>query len=105
MFKSSARPSRRKQQDRSEIPVSFLPDGNKPARIAYICALLGLIPGVGLILGWPALIFGTLGMRFARRDEHQRGLGHSRVSQIAGLAEILFQSLGAFLLASGLGWI
>jgi hypothetical protein len=88
-------PARRRKDDRSEVPVSFLPTGNPYARWAYLCAVIGLVPGLGLVFGPPAVLLGILGRRAALRDEQQRGLGHAFVSRLAGSVEF----------ASGLaGW-
>jgi hypothetical protein len=86
---AAAVPVRRRKNDRSEVPVSFLPDGNPNARRAYVCVLLGLIPGLGLLFGPPAMILGTIGRRTALRDEFRRGLGHAYVSRLLGAIEFI----------------
>ncbi|HJZ89678.1 MAG TPA: hypothetical protein VKE40_02325 [Gemmataceae bacterium] len=92
-------PPRRRQNDRSEIPVSFLPEGNPAARRGYLFAIIGLIPGLGLVCGLPALVFGILGGRAARRDEFQRGMGHSYFSRLAGTVELVCNAAGFAMLA------
>lgn len=84
---ATVEPARRRKNDRSELPVSFLPDGNPHARRAYQCVILGLIPGLGLVFGPPAVLFGILGRRAALRDEFRRGLGHAWVSRLLGAIE------------------
>src|SRR3954469_23239932 len=96
---ASAEPARRRKNDRSEVPVSFLPDGNLNARRAYLCAVLGLIPGFGLVLGLPAVVFGILGRRTALRDEFRRGLGHAYVSRLLGSVEFVCNGAGLACLA------
>jgi hypothetical protein len=91
---ASAEPARRRKNDRSEIPVSFLPEGNANARRAYVCALIGLLPGLGLIFGLPAVVFGILGRRTALRDEFKRGLGHAFVSRLMGFVEFVCNAAG-----------
>jgi hypothetical protein len=91
---ATAEPARRRKNDRSEIPVSFLPDGNSNARRAYLCAVIGLIPGLGLLFGPPAVIFGIIGRQTARRDEFRRGLGHAYVSRLLGLVEFVCGAAG-----------
>src|SRR5947199_6042948 len=91
---ATAEPARRRKNDRSEIPVSFLPDGNPNARRAYLCAILGLVPGLGLFFGPPAIAFGLLGRRAARRDEFHRGLGHAWVSRVLGAVEFACNAAG-----------
>jgi hypothetical protein len=91
---ATVEPVRRRKNDRSEIPVSFLPDGNPYARRAYLCVLIGLIPGLGLLFGPPAIFFGIIGRRTALRDEFQRGLGHAYVSRLLGAIEFLCNAAG-----------
>jgi hypothetical protein len=79
--------------------MSFLPLGNPPARIGYACAWLGLVPGLGLLFGGPALVFGLLGRRHAKRDAEGRGRGHAFVCQLAGIVEILSNTAGWLVLA------
>lgn len=97
---SGPKPGRRRANDRSEIPVSFLPAGNRAAKWAYICAWLGLIPGVGVVTGWPAMLLGWAGRRAAHNDEHKRGLGHAVVSMALGGIEVVSQGAGWWLLVS-----
>jgi hypothetical protein len=98
-------PTARRKNDRSEIPVSFLPEGNPTARKAYLCAVIGLIPGFGLLLGPLAIFLGILGRRDALRDEHHRGLGHAYVSRLLGGVELVCNLAGALCLATSAGWL
>jgi hypothetical protein len=98
------RPKRR-ASDRSEIPVSFLPEGNPNARRAYLCAIIGLCPVLGLLMGPFALFWGYLGWRAGRNELEGRGVGHSFVSMILGALEIILNALGITLIAIGLEWI
>jgi hypothetical protein len=100
---ATAPPARRRKNDRSEVPVSFLPEGNPNARRAYLCTVVGLIPGLGLLLGPPAIVFGTLGRRTALRDEFRRGLGHAYVSRVLGAVEFIFGAAGWACLARVIG--
>lgn len=98
-------PRRGRKRDRSEIPIGFLPVGNPRARTAYRCALIGLIPIVGLILGPPAVVYGRLGYRDAKAGLEGKGLGHSFISMVLGGMETVANGLGLPLLAHGLGWL
>ena len=91
-----AKPRRRRSrsEDKSEQPVTFLPVGNPQARRAYLCAVIGLIPGFGLLLGLPALLFGWLGYRAGKADPAHRGMGHAFVSIVLGILEIIVNSAG-----------
>lgn len=95
-----AREPRRRKHDKSEIAVSFLPVGNPAAKWAYLSAIIGLIPGIGVVMGLPAFILGVIGGRAAKRDEQKRGMGHARLSRLLGLLEILSNAAGWALLAS-----
>jgi hypothetical protein len=101
---ATAEPARRRKNDRSEIPVSFLPDGNPNARRAYLCAVLGLIPGLGIIFGPPAMIFGLVGRRAALRDEFRRGLGHAYISRLLGVVEVACAAAGWACVGMAAGW-
>jgi hypothetical protein len=101
---ATAEPARRRKNDRSEVPVSFLPDGNPHARRAYLCAVVGLVPGLGLVLGPLAVVFGVLGHRAALRDEFRRGLGHAYVSRLMGAVEFVFGVAGWLSLVKAVGW-
>jgi hypothetical protein len=98
-------PIARRKNDRSEIPVSFLPEGNPTARNAYLCAVIGLIPGFGLLFGPPAIFLGILGRRHALRDENLRGKGHAFVSCLVGGVELVCNLAGALCLATSAGWL
>jgi hypothetical protein len=97
-------PARRRKNDRSEVPVSFLPEGNQTARRAYLCALAGLVPGLGLLFGPPAVVLGVLGARAARRDEQGRGLGHAWASCALGEVEFVCGAVGWLCLVQALGF-
>ena len=97
--------ARRRKNDRSEVPVSFLPDGNPNARRAYLCAIVGLVPGLGVLFGPAAVFFGFLGRRTALRDEYQRGLGHAWISRALGSFEFVCGAAGWAFLARAAGWL
>jgi hypothetical protein len=95
----------RKRVDRSETPVTFLPEGNPNARTAYICAMVGLIPGLGLVLGPPAVIYGRRGYAAAKKELEGKGIAHSWISILLGGLETVLSVAGLFLIGWGLGWI
>jgi hypothetical protein len=96
--------TRRRRNDRSEIPVSFLPEGNPAARWAYLLVLIGLLPGPGVACGPAAAILGTIGRRVALSDEERRGLGHAYVSRVLGSIEFICGIAGFICLAKAIGW-
>jgi len=97
-------PRRKKKNDRAEIPLSFLPQGNPPARWAYIFALVGLVPVVGLAAGLLAIVFGFLGLRAATRKHAGVGSGHSVVSMVLGGLEVSTNALGLFFVGRSQQW-
>lgn len=104
----SGKPSKpagnRKRADRAELPLTFLPQSNRQARIAYICALIGLIPAVGLLIGPVAAVFGWLGFRKAGQLPNKDGIGHSFVSIVLGLLEFAAAGVGLWLLGRSDDW-
>jgi hypothetical protein len=95
----------RKRLDRADMPATFLPEGNQPARNAYMCAIYGMIPAVGLVLGLLAIVYGWLGYKAARGPSNGKGLGHSVVSMILGALEVLANCVGWTLIAMHYDWI
>ena len=98
------RKRRSRSDDKSEQPVTFLPQGNPHARRAYLCAVIGLIPGCGLVLGLPAIIFGRLGYRAGKADAGQRGAGHAYVSMLLGTLELLVNGVALALFGRHWDW-
>jgi hypothetical protein len=95
----------RKRADRNEVHSTFLPQSNPRARCAYICAILGLIPIAGLLLGPFAILFGWVGYRAAKTEPASDGLGHAVVSIVLGALEFLTNGAGLVLLAIHYGWL
>jgi hypothetical protein len=95
----------RKRLDKGDMPATFLPEGNRPARNAYLCAIFGMIPGIGLFLGTMAIVYGWLGYRAARGPSLGKGMGHSVVSMILGGLEVVANGVGWSLIATHYDWI
>lgn len=91
-------PRRRRRQDKSEQPIQFLPRGNIPAAVSWFCAVVGLIPPLGAATGGIAFVAGWIGRRRSLADPERKGYSHSTVGAVLGLAEVLTQSLGLYLL-------
>ena len=100
----TSEPARRRRNDRSEAPVSFLPEGNPAARRAYLFALAGLAPGLGIICGPLATVFGIVGLRAAERDKDKRGRGHAFLSRLLGPIEFVCNAAGLACLAHALNY-
>jgi hypothetical protein len=104
--KSSEPRRNRKRSDRDQVPLSFLPLRNPRARFAYLSALVGLVPGLGLLAGPFAMVYGWLGLRAGRTESVAgNGLGHAVVSMVLGSMEMVANAVGLPLLARGLGWL
>jgi predicted Zn finger-like uncharacterized protein len=85
------RPRRRRRRRRQPDAVeTLIPYRNGRALAAYYCGVFSFIPCVGLILGPIALIFGILGLRFAKAHPTARGGGHA----IAGIVMGSLTTLG-----------
>ncbi len=95
----------KKKSNKMEMPATFLPEGNEHARRAYICAIIGMMPVVGIVLGPAGFVFGWLGYRAAHRSCGGKGLGHAVVSMILGGLETIANAVGLPLVARGLGLI
>lgn len=95
----------RKRLDKSEIPATFLPEGNARARTAYLFAIFGMIPGLGFFLGWLAILFGWLGYKAARGPSEGKGIGHSVVSMALGALEVTVNVIGWWLIGTHYEWI
>ncbi len=87
------------------MPATFLPEGNRHARTAYLCAIVGMIPALGFFLGLLAMIYGWLGLKAARGESEGKGLGHSIVSIIVGVLEVAANVVGWSLIGQHYGWI
>jgi hypothetical protein len=62
----------------------MIPTGNKPALIAYYTSLAALVPGLGIVAGIVAVIFGVRGIRLARAHPEVRGGLHAWFGVILG---------------------
>jgi hypothetical protein len=105
-FTEKAMPAKiRKRPDRHETSISFLPRSNRRARCAYICAIFGLVPILGLLFGPFAVILGLVGYRVAKNEPASDGLGHAFVSMLLGGLEFLTNTAGLLLLAIHYRWL
>ncbi|MEZ6140065.1 MAG: hypothetical protein R3B84_05790 [Zavarzinella sp.] len=67
---------------------------------SYQCALLGLIPPLGVLFGLSGLILGVFGFRWARKTKGKPGIGYSVVAMVAGFIELIFQSIGLVIIVT-----
>lgn len=100
---------RRRRGRRSEtaaqgdVPLGPKPPLNNPRAIhAYRCAVFGLIPFAGLVLGPLALRSGILGLRHVKVHPQDKGGSHAVAGIVLGLVELLTNWLGLLFLLIGL---
>jgi len=61
-----------------------IPYKNTQALAAYYCGVFALIPCVGIILGYVALVLGILGLRYAKAHPEAHGKVHAWIGVILG---------------------
>ena len=61
-----------------------VPYKNTQALAAYYCAVFALIPCVGVILGYIALVLGILGLKYAKAHPEAHGKVHAWIGVILG---------------------
>ncbi len=87
----------------AENPWGRLGEGtNRPARLAYHLGVLGMIPGLGLLLGPVAVVLGLYAARRGRNDPAFNSDPFVRTAVGLGLAEGLTNWAGLVLIILGL---
>jgi hypothetical protein len=87
--------------DKYSLIASRIPK-NRLAVLAYRCAVVGLLPGLGLLMGGVAIGLGIVGRRRFLADPELRGLGHSIAAIVLGVLELLTNGGGLVLIWIGL---
>lgn len=77
------RPRRRRRRD-ADPTGGLIPIGNGMSLAAYYCGVFSLIPGVALVLGPLAIIFGFMGLSRAKQYPEVKGKGHSIAGIVLG---------------------
>jgi hypothetical protein len=96
---------RRRRAVREDADSPFggpIEPANRSAVYAYRCAIVGLIPIVGMVLGPVALVWGWLAWRRGRTDPHFSALGPAYLAMFLGALLTLTQWAGAYLMYVGL---
>jgi hypothetical protein len=75
-------------QVKKSLVAGFIPYKNPRALIAYYCAIFGLVPVVGLILGPAAIIFGIFGATYAEAHPQTKGMYHALLAIVLGTFEL-----------------
>jgi len=103
---NAATPAKRRRRDdgRNDQSTSFLPRNNRPARLAFIGVIVGLVPMIGLIAGWWAIAFGIQGWRLYKRNPDAKGGGHALSGIVLGSIEIVCNALALIFFGIALGW-
>lgn len=86
-----------------DLAQTLIPTKNKPALFSYYFGIFGLVPIVGWILGFPALILGIQGLNKYKQNPTPGAKGHAIFGIITGILEILlFVVVGGNLLLNSL---
>src|SRR5262249_34859750 len=98
-----AKPRRRTPNfdDKYSLIASRVPQ-NRPAVLAYRCAVYGLVPGLGLLLGGAAIALGIVGRRRFYADPETRGLGHAVTGIVLGFRDLVPMGPGLPFIGLGL---
>ena len=102
--RTARRPRRRDPSDEPDSPFARRPEDAPPslALRAYRCAIYGLIPFAGLLLGPVAVVLALRAWREARRDPVGRGNTYVIIALTLGLAVLLCNAAGVALMVMGL---
>jgi len=96
--------SRRRGRGDSAPAVCWATDAeNRLALAGYRCAIVGLVPFVGLVLGPVALVLGMLGRRRAKADPDTKGIGPATAAIVLGTLITLTNWLGLVCILVGSG--
>jgi len=79
-----------------------VPIANWPAKFAWLAAMWGLFPLVGLPLGLVALVLGLIGWRRVCRRPEDLGLRHARGGIILGSVELFVNISGLACIIKGM---
>jgi hypothetical protein len=94
---------RRREEDDGGIST-LIPTKNPKALVAYYCGVFSIIPCLALVLGPIALIFGVLGLRFAKANPSAKGAGHAIVGIVLGALTTLVNWGLLIFFVVGLAW-
>jgi hypothetical protein len=101
--RTNRKPRRREALNDSDIPLGQGANARPTTAVrAFRCAVYGLIPLVGLVLGPVAIVLALLAWREGRRHPSVGGSGHVLGALVLGSAELLCNGLGVALMV--LGW-
>ncbi len=102
---SMSQPSSSRRRDAKNRPDAFVevtPWTNAVAVYGYRCAVYGIIPIVGLVLGPLAFIGGLIGRYRYFADPSVEGRSQARAAIVLGAIETVFNAAGVGCIAWGL---
>jgi hypothetical protein len=80
---------------------SWIDSSNALARTAYRCALLALVPFLGLVLGPAALIMGLIGRLREKANPSEGGAGLAMAAMVLGGITLVTNWTGLYFLLHG----
>jgi hypothetical protein len=98
---AKVRRTRKRAAETADMPLTHEADlGSRPTQVAYRCAMYGLIPLVGLVLGPAAVVLALFGYR---QDRTTAGKGRVALAVMAiGALVLLTNWVGVALMVLGL---
>src|SRR5262249_37328365 len=93
---------RRRRRPSAGGAGSLIPYENPKALVGYYCAVFGLIPCLGLVLGPTALAMGIIGLRYVREKPDAGGTAHAWVGILLGGLDTLINWGGVLLAIVGI---
>ncbi len=98
-----ARPRRRATPEESDTPFAGpIDEANRGAVWAYRLCVLGLVPGLGLVLGPVGVVWGGLALARGRKNPAFTAVGPARAAVFLGAALALTNWFGLALMLLGL---
>jgi hypothetical protein len=98
-----AKPRRRRNvTGEGDVFGDFTPWKNPLAVYAYRCSLVGLAPGLGVVLGPVAVVAGWVALGRYRRDPAISGHSNAVAAMTVGALEFLTNAAGLACIAAGL---
>ena len=101
----SGKPKRRRARGGKASEEALLtltkPIANWQAKFGWHCAMWGLVPVVGLLLGMLGVAFGALGYQRVRRKPEDLGIRHAVGALILGAIELVVNVAGIACIVKG----
>ncbi len=69
--------------------MAVIPTKNPKSLIAYYLGFVALLPFIGLVFAFPAIVFGVLALKDLRQNPEIQGGGHARVGIVLAVFSLL----------------